>query len=121
MLAFYFLFMCIWIFIRIFADIFRRQDISGVMKVVWIVVLFWIPFFGAMVYLIARPKVPVDAEVAPEAVAAQPQSAAVSPSTADEIAKLAQLRDSGAITPRVRRRQGEGTGRLRRTASSIQA
>ena len=72
MIAFYFLFMCIWIFIRIFADIFRRQDLTGIWKVVWIVVLFWIPFFGAMVYLIARPKVPVDAEVAPEAVAAQP-------------------------------------------------
>ena len=56
MIAFYFIFMCIWIFIRIFADIFRRQDLSGVMKVVWILVLFWIPFFGAMVYIIARPK-----------------------------------------------------------------
>src|SRR3954471_21326809 len=56
MIAFYFIFMCIWIFIRIFADIFRRQDMTGVMKVLWILVLFWIPFFGAMVYIIARPK-----------------------------------------------------------------
>ena len=41
--------------------------------------LFWIPFFGAMVYIIARPKVPMDAEVAPAAVTALPQAAAVQP------------------------------------------
>jgi hypothetical protein len=98
MIMFYFVFMIIWIFIRIFADIFRRQDISGVMKVVWTFVLFWIPFFGAMIYIIARSKVPMD-EVAAGAPSAQPQAAPASPSSADEIAKLAALRDSGAITP----------------------
>jgi len=98
MIMFYFVFMVIWIFIRIFADIFRRQDLTGLWKVIWILVLFWIPFFGAMIYLIVRPKLPMDAEVA-AAPQAQPQAAAVSSSTADEIAKLAALRDSGAITP----------------------
>ena len=98
MIAFYFIFMCIWIFIRIFADIFRRQDMSGVMKVLWILVLFWIPFFGAMIYLIARPKdVPSELFAAPSQASAQ--AAAVSPSSADEIAKLAALRDAGTITP----------------------
>ena len=101
MVMFYFVFMIIWIFIRIFADIFRRQDLTGVMKVVWILVLFWIPFFGAMIYLIARPKLPTDDEVAVAAPTAssQPQAAAVSTSSADEIAKLAALRDAGTITP----------------------
>ena len=101
MIMFYFVFMIIWIFIRIFADIFRRQDLSGVMKVIWILVLFWIPFFGAMIYLIARPKLPMDSEVATVAATAptQAQAAAVSASSADEVAKLAALRDSGAITP----------------------
>jgi zona occludens toxin (predicted ATPase) len=108
MIMFYFVFMIIWIFIRIFADIFRRQDLTGLMKVVWIIVLFWIPFFGAMIYLIARPRLPMDAEDAapaaqtatPQTAAvAAPQTAAVAASSADEIAKLAALRDSGAITP----------------------
>ncbi len=100
MIMFYFVFMIIWIFIRIFADIFRRQDLTGVMKVIWILVLFWIPFFGAMIYLIARPKLPEDAEVAIVAPTAssQPQATAVSTSSADEIAKLAALRDAGTIT-----------------------
>ena len=105
MIAFYFIFMVLVIFIRIFGDIFRRDDLSGAMKVVWILVLFWIPFFGAMIYLVTRPKVPVDAQVMPGAPAAAaapaaPAPAAVAaPSSADEIAKLATLRDSGAITP----------------------
>ena len=78
MIAFYFVFMCIWIFIRIFADIFRRHDMSGVMKVLWILVLFWIPFFGAMIYLIARPKdAPSELFAAP--AQAQPQAAAREP------------------------------------------
>ena len=106
MIAFYLLFMCIWIFIRIFADIFRRQDLSGVIKVVWIFVLFWIPFFGAMAYLIARPKdapselfATTPGAPAQTAPAGPVQPAVVSASAADEIAKLAALKDSGAITP----------------------
>ena len=98
MIMFYFWFMIIWIFIRVFADIFRRQDLSGMWKVIWIIVLFWIPFFGALIYIISRPKLAMDAEVGP-APEVQPQTATASSSTADEVAKLASLRDSGAITP----------------------
>ena len=102
MFAFYFIFMLIWIFIRIFADIFRRHDLSGVMKVVWIVVLFWIPFLGAMIYLIARPKdLPGELSAAPGRDQSQTQATAApaTASSADEIAKLAALRDAGSITP----------------------
>lgn len=99
MILFYFWFMIIWIFIRIFADIFRRQDLTGIWKVIWILVLFWLPFLGAMIYMISRPKLPMDTEVATASPAAQPQAAVVSGSAADEIAKLAALRDAGAITP----------------------
>ncbi len=104
MIMFYFVFMIIWMFIRLFADIFRRQDLTGPWKVIWILVLFWIPFLGAMIYIFSRPKLDTDTDVfatapAVPAAPAQPQAATVSPSAADEIAKLAALRDSGAITP----------------------
>ena len=99
MIWFYFVFMVIWIFIRIFADIFHRQDLTGLWKVIWILVLFWIPFFGALIYMIMRPKLPTDAEVYATVPAAQPQATSAGQSSADEIAKLAALRDSGAITP----------------------
>ena len=94
MIYFYFIFMVIWIFIRVFADIFGRQDLSGGWKVIWILGIFIIPFIGAMVYILTRPKnLPQDQQ----AIAQQQLASGYSP--ADEVAKLAALRDSGAITP----------------------
>jgi Short C-terminal domain/Phospholipase_D-nuclease N-terminal len=93
MIYFYFVFMVIWIFITVFADIFRRNDLSGGMKVVWILGIFIVPFLGALIYILTRPKnTPQD-----QAIAAQQQVAA-GYSVSDEVAKLAALRDSGAIT-----------------------
>ena len=56
MLVFFFWFMAIWIFIQIFADIFHRRDLSGLGKTGWIVLIFVVPFVGALIYMIARPK-----------------------------------------------------------------
>jgi len=98
MIEFYILFMIIWIFIRVFADIFRRTDIKGGMKALWIVVIFIIPFFGAMVYILTRPKnLPQDQELMAQMKAQQDRATGYS--SADEVAKLVALRDSGAITP----------------------
>lgn len=97
MILFYFWFMIIWIFIRVFADIFRRQDLSGGKKAIWIIALFVVPFLGAIVYMATRPRLPEEEAFAAPAVA--PQQLATTPSTADEIAKLTTLRDSGALTP----------------------
>jgi hypothetical protein len=97
MITFFFMFMAIWIFIAVFADIFRRNDIQGLMKAGWIILIFIVPFFGAMVYIIARPKVTAqDVQMMARADAANKAVAGVS--TADEIAKLQQLKDSGAIS-----------------------
>ena len=97
MIAFFFWFMLIWIFISIFADIFRRNDLTGGWKAIWIIVIFIIPFFGALIYIIMRPKVTAqDVQMMTQADAAQKAAAGVS--TADQIEKLNQLKDSGAIT-----------------------
>jgi hypothetical protein len=97
MVIFFFWVMAIWIFISIFMDIFRRDDMGGGMKAVWILVIFIIPLFGCLIYIIARPK--VTAQDVKQLTAAEAAGKAVSQvSTADELAKLAQLRDSGAIT-----------------------
>ncbi len=88
--------MAIWIFITIFADIFRRTDLSGVAKAGWILLLFILPFISALIYLIARPKVTAgDVQMMARADAANKAVAGVS--TADEIAKLQQLKDAGTI------------------------
>ena len=93
MVVFFFWFMAIWIFIALFADIFRRRDLSGGGKAGWTFLLFILPFLGAVIYLIARPK------GLPEDEVAMGYSApASSYSAADEVAKLAKLRDEGAIS-----------------------
>ena len=97
MVAFFFWFMLIWIFISIFADIFRRNDLTGGWKAIWIIVIFIIPFFGALIYIISRPKVTAqDVQMMTQADAAVKAAAGVTP--ADQIEKLNQLKESGAIT-----------------------
>ena len=97
MLVFFFWFMAIWIFITVFADIFRRNDLSGGAKAGWIILIFILPFIGALIYLIARPKMTAqDKEMIEQAEEAQRRVEGYS--SADEIAKLAKLRDEGTIT-----------------------
>ena len=97
MLAFFFWFMAIWIFITIFGDIFRRNDLSGGAKAGWIILLFVLPFLGALVYMIARPKMTEqDRQIIERSQEAQRRVEGYS--AADEVAKLAKLRDEGKIT-----------------------
>ncbi len=97
MIIFFFWFMFIWIFISLFGDIFRRGDLSGGGKAGWIFLLVILPFLGALIYIIARPKVTAsDIEQMTRAEAAYSAAAQVTP--ADQIAKLEQLRAAGTIT-----------------------
>ena len=97
MIVFFFWFMLIWMFIGVFADIFRRNDLSGGAKAGWLLLIFIVPFFWILIYLIARPKM---TEQDKEMMAAmQERERRVSGySAADEVAKLAKLRDEGKIT-----------------------
>ena len=56
MVMFYVLFAVIWMFIQVFADIFRRRDLSGAGKAGWILLLVVLPFLGVLIYMIMRPK-----------------------------------------------------------------
>jgi hypothetical protein len=97
MVVFFFWFMAIWIFITIFADIFRRNDIHGGAKAGWILLIFVLPFLGALIYITARPKMTEqDQQMMDQAVEAQRRIEGYS--SADEVAKLAKLRDAGEIT-----------------------
>jgi predicted membrane channel-forming protein YqfA (hemolysin III family) len=97
MIVFFFWIMAIWIFISIFADIFRRNDLSGWAKAGWILLLFVLPFLGALIYVIARPKMTEqDREIMMKAQEQQRRLEGYS--AADEVAKLAKLRDAGEIS-----------------------
>jgi type VI protein secretion system component VasK len=97
MVVFFFWFMLIWMFIGVFADIFRRNDLSGGAKAGWLLLIFILPFLGILIYLIARPKMTAqDKEMM--AAMQERERRATGYSAADEVAKLAKLRDEGKIT-----------------------
>ena len=97
MLVFYLWFMVIWMFIQVFADIFRRENLTGWGKAGWIFLIFVLPFLGILIYMIARPKnTEQDQRMMAEIQAKQQRAAGFSP--AEEIAKAQALLDSGAIT-----------------------
>lgn len=91
----------IWIAVTCFMDIFRRADIGGGTKALWVVFIILIPFLGVLVYLIAQHDGLRDRSVKQ----AQDQQAAfdayvkdAAGGSATEIAKAKELLDSGAIT-----------------------
>jgi hypothetical protein len=91
----------IWIMIVILTDVFRRRDIGGWSKALWVIFLIILPFLGALVYLIANH----DGMANRSAKEAEGQKAqfddyvrTVAGGPAAEIEKAKQLLDSGAIT-----------------------
>jgi hypothetical protein len=97
MIVFFAWVMWFWLVIATFADIFRRNDISGWWKAFWTIIIFIIPLIGVLIYLIARPKMTEqDRQLMQEYEARQQRAAGYS--AADEITKLNNLKASGAIT-----------------------
>ena len=94
----------IWILIYVFIDIFRSRDLSGWGKALWFLFVLFIPLIGVLVYLIVRGSSMQDrarheAQQQDQAFRAYVQDAAGSGgSTAEQLAKLADLRDRGVIT-----------------------
>jgi predicted membrane channel-forming protein YqfA (hemolysin III family) len=97
MLAFFFWLMFIWMFIAVFGDIFRRDDLSGWAKAGWVFLIFILPLLGILIYMIARPKMTEQDRQMVAAVQERERRLA-GYSAADEVAKLAQLRDQGEIS-----------------------
>jgi len=92
-----------WLLIVIFADLFRRNDVSGWGKAAWVVFLIVLPFLGVLVYLISQSKGMTERR-ASDAQAAQAQfdqyvrGVAGGGSPASQIEKAKQLLDNGSIT-----------------------
>src|SRR5690349_24405849 len=93
----------IWILIYIFIDIFRSHDLSGWAKALWFIFVLFIPLIGVLVYLIARggkmqERAVRDAQQQDKQFRSYVQDAAGPQNTADQLTKLADLRDRGVIT-----------------------
>src|SRR5262245_62000874 len=95
-----------WFFLlfRVIMDIFRSHDLSGWSKALWLIFVIILPFLGVFVYVIARgPSMGqrdlAQAQAHDAAFRDYVRDAAVSSSgPADELVKLADLRDRGVIT-----------------------
>jgi hypothetical protein len=103
MLYFFLFFIWIWLLIVIFGDIFRSHDLSGWGKAFWTIFVIVLPFLGIFVYLIARghkmqEHAMSDAKAQDQAMRQYVQSVTSSGGAADEIGRLAQLRDQGVIS-----------------------
>jgi len=101
MFIFFLFIIWIWILITVFVDIFRRKDVGGGSKALWIIFVIILPYVGVLIYLIANHDGMADRNIA----AAQKQQDAtdayiksVAGGSAAEIEKAKGLLDSGAIT-----------------------
>ncbi|CAB4933075.1 unannotated protein [freshwater metagenome] len=91
-----------WILVTILMDLFRDHELSGGAKALWLLMLVFIPVISALIYLIARgdgmrQRAIAQQQEMQQATDSYIKSVAGS-STADEIAKLAALKDSGALS-----------------------
>jgi hypothetical protein len=103
MLIFFLWVIWFWILITVFADLFRRHDISGWSKALWFIFVIFLPFLGVLVYLGVNSKGMAERNVK-DIRQSQAQTdeyirtVAGSGGTAGEIERAKQLLDSGAIT-----------------------
>lgn len=102
-LEIFFFVIWIWILITILSDLFRDHELSGGAKAAWVFFLVVVPFLASLVYLIARGGGMRDRTIKAQADAkkhfdeyVRQQAHAGSP--ADELHKLAELKDKGALT-----------------------
>jgi hypothetical protein len=103
MLVFFVWVIWIWLLITILVDVFRRHDIGGAKKVLWVIFVILVPFVGVFAYLLVNHDEMATRNV--EQMKAQQaqfdsyvQTVAGSSGAAAEIEKAKQLLDSGAIT-----------------------
>lgn len=92
-----------WLLITVFADVFRRHDIGGGTKALWVVFVIILPFLGVLIYLIAESKGMAERNEK-QVQAAQQQTddyirtVASGTDPAEQIAKAKQLLDAGTIS-----------------------
>jgi hypothetical protein len=95
-----------WLLIIVFGDLFRRHDISGWGKALWVIGLILFPYIGVLAYMITQAGGMAERAAQQGLQAREELRRVVGFSTADEIGKLDQLKKSGSIT-------GEEYARLR--------
>jgi hypothetical protein len=101
---FFLFFIWLWLLIVVFGDIFRSHDLGGWGKALWTIFVIVLPYLGVFLYLIVRgrsmqERAVEEAQRRDAALRGYVQSVASSsaPSAADELARLAELKEKGII------------------------
>jgi len=104
MLWFFLFVIWIWLLISVFSDIFRSDDLSGWSKALWVLFVVFLPYLGVFVYLIARGRSMQERSMMQMAAREKAQRAYIQEvttsggGTADELAKLAELKEKGVLS-----------------------
>src|ERR1700722_933731 len=103
MIEIFFFIIWIWLAIMVFVDIFRSHDMGGLAKALWVLFIIILPFLGILVYLIARgsgmhQRAADQAARERQAFDSYVKQTVGSSGSADELAKLADLKEKGVIT-----------------------
>jgi predicted membrane channel-forming protein YqfA (hemolysin III family) len=87
-----------WLFITITSDLFRRDDISGALKVVWVIFLILLPYIGIFAYVLTQGRKMALRNEERARKARDELRQVVGFSVADEIEKLDRLKSTGSLT-----------------------
>ena len=87
-----------WLLITVAADLFRRHDISGWIKAIWVIAWIVVPYLGVLAYLIFQGRGMAERNVQQVQQARDDLRRVVGFSVADEIEKLNKLKQAGSIS-----------------------
>ena len=86
-----------WLLITVLGDLFRRADVSGLAKAIWVIVLIVVPYFGVFAYLVSQSRGMAERNVEQAQRARNDLRHLLGVSAADEIEKLDRLKSFGSI------------------------
>jgi hypothetical protein len=98
LLAIFLFFLWFWLLVVVASDLFRRHDLSGFSKVLWVILLILLPYLGIFVYLITQGHGMAERNQERARQARDELRQFVGYSPADEIEKLEQLKSAGKIS-----------------------
>jgi hypothetical protein len=87
-----------WLLITVIGDLFRRHDISGWGKAIWVIVLILFPYLGVLIYLISQSRGMAERNSQRAQQARDELRQVVGFSAADEVEKLERLKNAGTIS-----------------------
>ena len=87
-----------WLLITVAGDLFRRADVSGFAKILWVILLIVLPYIGIFAYLLTQGRGMAQRNAEQHRRAREDLRQMVGYSVADEIGKLNELKSAGTIT-----------------------